>query len=272
MAANGASYPQHPRAKVNRYRNRGTYDYNFIHSVVNEAASAHVAFPPSLANDDAADPFPALLPMIGVMGKYPEAEDYSAEDEALDLYLHGYVSSRLMRLSSNASNDSEAEGLPLTVSATLVDGIVLSLTPNSHSYNYRSAVLHGYGMPVTDQAEKVWAMEQITNKVLPQRWENSRIPPTKTEMTTTNILRVRVVSASGKERKGGPNDDRHDLKNEEMRERVWTGVVPIWEHKGAPLKAETESKEKVPEYITSEVEHDNMERRQRANEAAASRR
>lgn len=267
MATNGASYPQHPRAKVNRYRNRGTYDYAFIHNVVNEASVAHVAFPPLLANDDAADPFPALLPMIGVLGKYAEAEDYDPEDEALDLYLHGYVSSRLMRLSSNASHEADAEGLPLTVSATLVDGLVLSLTPNSHSYNYRSAVLHGFGTPVTDQAEKVWAMEQITNKVIPQRWENSRIPPTKTEMTTTNILRVKIVSASGKERKGEPHDDRHDMKNEEVREKVWTGVVPLWEQKGTPIKASTEGKGQIPEYITSAVKGDNMKRQKWAEEA-----
>ena len=36
-------------------------------------------------------------------------------------------------------------GLAITIAATKVDGIVLSLTPNSHSYNYRSAVLFGYG-------------------------------------------------------------------------------------------------------------------------------
>ena len=41
--------------------------------------------------------------------------------------------------------ENPEKGLAVTIAATKVDGIVLSLTPNSHSYNYRSAVLFGYG-------------------------------------------------------------------------------------------------------------------------------
>ena len=48
-------------------------------------------------------------------------------------------------------------GLPLTVAATILDGFVLSLTPNSHSYNYRSAVLFGHALLVTNVEEKLWA-------------------------------------------------------------------------------------------------------------------
>lgn len=58
-----------------------------------------------------------------------------------DCYLHGYVSSGIMK-QARGNADS---GLAITIAATKVDGIVLSLTPNSHSYNYRSAVLFGYG-------------------------------------------------------------------------------------------------------------------------------
>lgn len=61
-------------------------------------------------------------------------------------------------------------GLAITIAATKVDGIVLSLTPNSHSYNYRSAVLFGYGSLVEDVQEKLWAMELVTNSVVPGRW------------------------------------------------------------------------------------------------------
>ena len=41
--------------------------------------------------------------------------------------------------------ENPERGLAITIAATKVDGIVLSLTPNSHSYNYRSAVLFGFG-------------------------------------------------------------------------------------------------------------------------------
>lgn len=61
--------------------------------------------------------------------------------------------------------------------ATHVDGLVLALTPNNHSYNYRSAILHGYATQVNQLEEKLWAMEKITNGVLPDRWDNCRVPP-----------------------------------------------------------------------------------------------
>lgn len=89
----------------------------------------HVAFPPA-----ADDPFPALLPMIGCMARY-DASDDGDGDGAEDLYLHGYAGARLLRLSA------ADEGWPVTVEATALDGLVCSLTPHSHSYNYRSAVV-----------------------------------------------------------------------------------------------------------------------------------
>ena len=79
---------------------------------------------------------------------------------------------------------------------------MLSLTPNSHSYNYRSAVLHGVATLVTDTAEKLWAMELITNSVCPGRYQNSRVPPDAAEMSSTQIMRMKVDSGSAKVREG----------------------------------------------------------------------
>jgi nitroimidazol reductase NimA-like FMN-containing flavoprotein (pyridoxamine 5'-phosphate oxidase superfamily) len=198
----------------------------------------HVSFP----TPDESDPFPAMIPMLGFMGSFSSPSASLAEP--LDLYLHGYISSRLMRLGSTAP-DSEEEGFPLTVGATHLDGLVLALTPNHHSYNYRSAILHGFATPVTGVEEKLWAMEKITNSVVENRWENSRIPPTKTEMTSTQILKVRVVDASAKVRNGGPGDDRADLKNEELRAKTWIGVVPTWITFGEPVAGPENRVEKV---------------------------
>ena len=172
-----------------------------------------------------------MLPMLGFMGSFSSPD--AALSEPLDLYIHGYVSSRLMKLGTNPS--SGLEGFPLTMAATHVDGLVLALTPNHHSYNYRSAILHGYAIPVTDMDEKLWAMQHITNNVVEDRWANTRLPPTKTEMTSTQILKVSVVDASAKIRAGSTGDDRADLKNEELRAKVWTGVVPTWTMLGTPV-------------------------------------
>jgi nitroimidazol reductase NimA-like FMN-containing flavoprotein (pyridoxamine 5'-phosphate oxidase superfamily) len=203
---------------------KGRYDYETIHSIVNTVPVVHVSFP----TPDPEDPFPAMLPMLGFMGSFSNPS--ASLSEPLDLYLHGYISSRIMRLSnpsSSAINPEEA-GLPVTIAATHLDGLVLALTPNHHSYNYRSSILHGYATPVEDIDEKLWVMERITNSVVEDRWTHSRIPPTKTEMTSTQILKVRIVDASAKVRSGGPGDDKEDLKDEELRKRVWNGVVPTW--------------------------------------------
>jgi hypothetical protein len=126
-----------------------------------------------------------------------------------------------------------------------VDGLVLALTPNNHSYNYRSAILHGFAAPVTALDEKLWAMEQITNAVVADRWAHTRVPPNKTEMTSTQILRVRVVDASAKVRHGTAHDDRGDMKNEELRANTWIGVVPTWMVYGAPIASEENRVTKV---------------------------
>jgi nitroimidazol reductase NimA-like FMN-containing flavoprotein (pyridoxamine 5'-phosphate oxidase superfamily) len=185
--------------------------------------------------------------------EYPSA----SIDEPLDCYLHGYVSSRIMNLARN----SEGDGLPICVATSKVDGLILSLTPNSHSYNYRSAILHGYAKLVTDEAEKLWAMELITNSVLTDRWDNSRVPPDKAEMSSTVILKVKVMDGSGKIRDGGVSDERKDADNEEVTSKIWTGVVPVWETYGEPVPSGDSKMSEVPEHITSYIAKKNAQNR-----------
>ena len=200
--------------------------------------------------------------MVGVVGSF---ERPSADlSEPLDCYLHGYVSSRMM----NLARGNEGEGLPLSIAATKVNGIVLSLTPNSHSMNYSSAVLFGYATRVTDDEEKVWAMQLITNSVVPDRWENSRVPPDGSEMASTSILRVRIVSGSGKIRNGEPHDDKKDLEREDVVDRVWTGVLPIWQTIGYPVAGSTNAVAEVPEHVRTFRNETNAGNEEYAKKAA----
>ncbi|KAL2012323.1 hypothetical protein VTN00DRAFT_5041 [Thermoascus crustaceus] len=249
-------YPRRSSNTVNRYKNRATYDLATIHSIINSSPVLHVSFSPGPS-----DPFPAILPMIGQMGSF----EYPSADigEPLDCYLHGYVSSRIVNLARAA----EGEGLPVCIAASKVDGLVLSLTPISHSYNYRSAILHGYAKLVTDEQEKVWAMELITNSVVPNRWANTRIPPDGAEMSSTVILKVKVVDGSGKIRDGGVSDERKDKDNEETTSRVWTGVVPVWQTYGEPVPSSDNRVEEVPEHIKSYVTSTNEQNRAYATNA-----
>ncbi|CRK13827.1 hypothetical protein BN1723_002045 [Verticillium longisporum] len=127
-------YPKRPLGTVNRYSPRASYSLRVIHGIVNTCPTLHVSF------NSPDSPFPAVLPMIGQMASFDRPS--SDEGDVLDLYLHGYVSSRVMNLTRRPATDDSPSGLPVTVAATHVDGLVLALTPNSHSYNYRSARAH----------------------------------------------------------------------------------------------------------------------------------
>ncbi|RPA81953.1 hypothetical protein BJ508DRAFT_361565 [Ascobolus immersus RN42] len=239
--ASSDTYPPHPRATLNRLKARGKYDYATINTLINASPVLTVSF----NSTDPSDPFPTALPMIGQMGLFsnPTADPTS---NALDLYLHGHVAARLMRLPTTTEG---AQGIPVCVSATHLDGYVLALTPFAHSMNYRSVVLHGYATAVTDPDEKMWALTLITDGVIPTRWDNSRTPPTDAEMKSTTVLKVTVASASAKVRDYGVGDERRDLKDEDVMNRVWSGVLPTYLHVGEPVPGENNRVQKVPAYI-----------------------
>ncbi|KAK3492960.1 aromatic prenyltransferase [Neurospora hispaniola] len=257
MPSRELEYPKQPYSTVKRLNDRARYSLETIHGIINSSPFLNVAF------QDSSSPFPAVLPMIGQMGSFSRP---SADlGDVLDLYLHGYVSSRLMNL-ARTSPDGE-EGTPLTITATLLDGYVLSLTPNSHSYNYRSAILFGYAVPVTDPAEKLWAMELVTNSVVPSRYQNTRTPPNNAEMQSTSILKVKIKAGSAKIRSGEPHDERGDLGNQKIREKTWVGVVPAWTQFGEPVAGGYNQVDEVPRYLESWRVEGNEERRREAYEA-----
>lgn len=184
--------------------------------------------------------------MIGQMGSFSRpSADIS---EPLDLYLHGYVSSRLMKLPTSSSSSSSpsadddnnaagagSPGVPVCISASQVDGIVVALSAFNHSYNYRSAVLFGHAAAVTDPDERLYAMELITNSVVPDRWRHTRLPVLPAELQSTGLIRVSVSSGSYKARTGNASDDRHDLDDRQLVEASWTGVLPVHQVVAEPV-------------------------------------
>jgi len=194
--------------------------------------------------------------MLGCFGSYnpPNATETSPPS----IYLHGHISSRFIKLpTSSRFSDDGLPGVPVCVAATHLDGLVLALTPFNHSCNYRSAVVHGYASLVVDPTEKMYALELITDNILRDRWENSRVPPTEAEMKSTGVLRVDIVSASAKVRAYTAGNDKADLENMEMRKRVWNGVVPSYVTYGEPVPAVDNMVEEVPRYIREWIDEQN---------------
>ena len=160
------------------------------------------------------------------------------------------------------------DGLPVTISGTKVDSLVLSLTPFSHSYNYRSAILFGHAQVVTDAEERLFAMRLITESVMTDRWEGTRTPPDGGELGATAILRVKIAGGSGKIRDGGPNDKKEDLEADDVTSRVWAGVAPVWEVIGQPIPTKTNAVKDLPNYIDTFVREENKINEEYAKEVS----
>lgn len=210
---------------------------------------AHVSFLP-----DPSNPLPVVLPMIARVGTFP------GDDEAA-VYIHGYVSTRLFRPQTQTQSTDGGGGVPVCIAATKIDSLVLALTPFNHSYDYRSAVVHGTatlldpGTRADPRArdEILWALRLITDGMVAGRWDGSRVPPDEAEIASTRVLKVRIDAASAKVRDSGVKEDAKDLRDEATRARVWTGTIPYVEMLGVPRPAETNRVAAVPAYIDEHV-------------------
>ncbi|PSK42522.1 hypothetical protein B9Z65_4436 [Elsinoe australis] len=247
-----ASYSVTEQTKANRYAERVTYDAPLIHSILSSSPLTHVSFNAPTSTG----PHPTILPMLSALSSHPLDPSKSV------IYLHGSSHSRLTTLCSSP------DGLPVTLSTASLDGYVLALSPFNHSVNYRSAIIYGTAHLVTSPDETLVAMEAITERLVPGRWEGSRVPPTPSEVKQTGVLRVEIESASGKARRGGPHSDRKDERDAEVTGRVWTGIVPVWEEMGEPVEGEGNEVGRVPGYISGWVRGENAGRKAYAEEGA----
>ncbi|MFY0578039.1 pyridoxamine 5'-phosphate oxidase family protein [Cystobacter fuscus] len=152
--------PPSERGTVRRLPQRASYEEAVIHSILDEGPVAHVGV--------AVEGQPYVIPMVyGRGGRH--------------LYLHGASVSRLAR--------QLAQGVPVCVTVTLLDGLVLARSAFHHSANYRSVVVLGTAALVTDDEEKTRALETITDHALRGRWAEVR-PPNAQELKATSVLRL----------------------------------------------------------------------------------
>ena len=129
------------------------------------------------------------------------------------VYIHGSPISRML-------NTLKA-GVDVCLTVTIVDGLVLARSAFSSSMNYRSALVLGRAVEVTDPDEKMRAFEAVVEHVARGRWADCRWP-TEKESVATSIVRLPIEEFSSKVRTGPPKDpaEDHDLPH-------WAGVVPF---------------------------------------------
>jgi len=180
------------RTRVVREADRAVYDREEANRILDEGFLCHVGF--------VADGHPFVIPT-----------SYGRKDASL--YIHGSAASRMLR--------NLKEGVPVCVTVTLLEGLVLARSLFNHSMNYRSVVILGKAMLVDDPAEKLEALRTLSEHILPGRWDDSR-QPNERELKATSVLRVPIEEFSAKVRLGPPIDDAEDLAFP-----TWAGVIPL---------------------------------------------
>src|SRR5271170_1187138 len=203
------------RTKVQRLPDRGKYDRETVHAILDQGFVCHVGF--------VVDAQPFVIPT-----------NYARIDETL--YLHGSSASRMLKTLSG--------GVPVCVTVTHVDGLVLARSAFHHSVNYRSVVILGIARLVADPAEKMEALRIFTEHVMKGRWDDVR-QPTEQELKATTVLALNLEEVSAKVRTGGPVDDEADYTLP-----VWAGVLPLETVAKAPLPdAARKSDPPLPGYL-----------------------
>jgi uncharacterized protein len=180
------------RTRVKRLPKRAAYERDAIYSILDTALVCHVGF--------AIDEQPYVIPTLHVR-------------IADRLYIHGSAASRML--------GTAAEGAPIAVTVTHIDGLVLARSAFHHSVNYRSVVILGHAKLVTDAAEKFAVMKGLIDHVAPGRWDHIRRPNEK-ELAATSVLSIPIVEASAKLRSGDPLDDEADYALP-----IWAGQIPF---------------------------------------------
>jgi uncharacterized protein len=186
------SFAVSDRTRVVREANRAVYDREAIYKILDEGFVCHVGF--------VADGQPFVIPTM-----------FARVDDAI--YFHGSAASRMLR--------GAAAGLPVCVTVTLTDGLVLARSVFNHSMNYRSVVTLGTATPISEPAEKLAALQAFTEKLIPGRWEDAR-QPNEQELKATSILKLPLNEVSAKVRTGGVEDDAADYALS-----VWAGIIPL---------------------------------------------
>ncbi len=195
-----ADFDPTPRTLVRRLPKRASYDLAVIHAILDEGLVCHVGF--------VHDGQPFVIPT-----NYARVGD--------DVVMHGSTASRMVR--------TLAGGVPVCVTVTLLDGLVLARSAFHHSTNYRSVVLLGTAVAVTEPGDKLRALEAFVDHVLPGRFAEVR-PPSEAELKATTVLRLPIREASAKVRTGPPVDDEEDYALP-----CWAGVVPLATQAGPPV-------------------------------------
>ena len=192
-----------PRTRVRRMHERGRYDRATIYAILDSALVCHVGY--------VIDGLPYVTPTL-----------FWREGERL--FWHGSSASRMLR--------NQSEGIPVCLTVSHVDGLVLARSGFHHSLNYRAVMAFGHAAAVAEDETKRAALNRFIERLYPGRNREIR-PISPQELKATTLMSMPIDEVSAKVRDHGPVDDEADYALD-----CWAGVVPIEMRLGAAIPDE----------------------------------
>ena len=187
------------RTRVKRLHKRAKYDEETVHGILDATPICNVGY---------------------VFNGAPYVTPTLQWREGGRVYWHGSSARRMLETCAKAQ-------ACLTVS--IIDGFVMARSAFNHSCNYRSVMVFGTAVKVTDPAEKEMRLRTFTEQLWPGRWDILR-PVTAQEIKATTVLSMPLDEASAKVRTGPPGDDEEDYVLP-----IWAGVIPVRQQMLAPV-------------------------------------
>jgi nitroimidazol reductase NimA-like FMN-containing flavoprotein (pyridoxamine 5'-phosphate oxidase superfamily) len=180
------------RNRVQRKHQRGHYDKKTVYEILDSGMVCHIAY---------------------VVDGQPYCTPTSYWREGNHIYWHGSSASRMLR--------SQSKGLPVCLTVTHFDAIVLARCGFNHSINYRSVMTYGTAFLIGDAAEKTRAMDSFLDRFFPGRSKLIR-PATAQEAKATTFVGMEIEQASAKIRDLHVHDDEDDYAIP-----AWTALYPV---------------------------------------------
>jgi nitroimidazol reductase NimA-like FMN-containing flavoprotein (pyridoxamine 5'-phosphate oxidase superfamily) len=189
------SYPVDAVNQLKRRHDRGFYDHQTVHALLDAATLCHVAY---------------------VIEGQPFCTPTLFWREGSRLYWHGSSASRMLR--------NLASGEPACLTVTHLDALVLARSGFNHSADYRSVMAFGVARLLEEPQEKERALVLMVDRLFPQRTASLR-PATIQEVKATTVIAMDIDRASAKIRARGVVDDEEDYDLPIYAERLPVSTV-----------------------------------------------
>ena len=195
-----ATYTRNEKTRVRRLHERGRYDRETVHRILDAGFICHVGY---------------------VIDDQPYVTPTSYWREGERLYWHGSSASRMLR--------TQRAGIPVCVTVSHVDGLVLARSAFRHSLNYRAVMAFGTAAMVEDEAEKEAGLNAFIERLYPGRTALMRAILSQ-ELKAACLMSMVIEEATANIRADGPLDIESDWMAD-----CWAGVIPVAQYLGARI-------------------------------------